>query len=144
MIASEKAYAKALLTRVNPYTGLAYTDDPCVAVIEINNENAFFNNFYHGGGMIDKLPEPYASEFRKQWNAWLGKKYASTDALQQAWKGPDSPDGFNVVGRVEDGTVPIIKTADLAPMQAHRDFYQFAGRRVQQIRHAGGVVRRVV
>jgi hypothetical protein len=31
MIASEKAYAKALLTRVNPYTKLACTDDPCVA-----------------------------------------------------------------------------------------------------------------
>ena len=84
MIASEKAYAKALLARVNPYTGLAYSDDPCVAVIEINNENALFNN-YHGGS-IDHLPEPYAGEFRKQWNAWLSKKYASTAAMRGTWK----------------------------------------------------------
>lgn len=45
MIAAEKEYAKRLLTRVNLYTGLAYTDDPCVAVMEINNENALFNNY---------------------------------------------------------------------------------------------------
>ncbi len=84
MIASEKAYAKALLARVNPYTGLTYSEDPCVAVIEINNENALFNNYL--GGSNDHLPEPYAGEFRKQWNAWLGKKYATTAALRGTWK----------------------------------------------------------
>lgn len=36
----ELEYARALLTHVNPYTGLAYVDDPAVAVIELNNENA--------------------------------------------------------------------------------------------------------
>jgi hypothetical protein len=83
MIASEKAYAKALLARVNPYTKLAYTDDPCVAMIEINNENALFNNYH--GGMLDHLSEAYAGELRKQWNAWLAKKYARTEALKKAW-----------------------------------------------------------
>ena len=33
MIASEKAYAKALVTLVNPYFKLAYTVDPCFAMI---------------------------------------------------------------------------------------------------------------
>ncbi len=33
-----KGIRRALLTRVNPYTGLSYAADPCVAV-EINNEN---------------------------------------------------------------------------------------------------------
>lgn len=89
VIASEQAYARKLLTRVNPYTGLAYTDDPCVAVVEINNENALFNA-YHGGA-IDRLPEPYAGEFRKQWNDWLRKKYASTVAMLDAWKWTPSP-----------------------------------------------------
>lgn len=36
----ELDYAKALLTHVNPYTGLAYVDDPAIALIELNNENA--------------------------------------------------------------------------------------------------------
>jgi hypothetical protein len=91
MIASEKEYARQLLTRVNPYTGLAYTDDPCVAVIEINNENALFNN-YHGGA-LDRLSGRTAEEFRRQWNAWLQKKYASTDALKAAWNWVATPLG---------------------------------------------------
>ncbi|HPS09681.1 MAG TPA: hypothetical protein PLG22_19280, partial [Kiritimatiellia bacterium] len=32
IIASEKEYAKQLLSRVNPYTKLSYAEDPCVAV----------------------------------------------------------------------------------------------------------------
>ncbi len=89
MIELQKEYARRLLTHVNPYTHLAYTDDPCVAVVELNNENALFQ-VYHSGG-IDKLPEPYAGEFRRQWNDWLRKKYASTDALVAAWKWTPEP-----------------------------------------------------
>jgi len=84
VIAAEKEYAKRLLTRVNPYTGLAYTDDPCVAVMEINNENALFNNYL--GGTIDHLSGPYADEFRMQWNAWLRGKYGETAKMLEQWK----------------------------------------------------------
>jgi len=84
MIASEKAYAKALLTRVNPYTGLAYTDDPCVAMIEINNENAFFNNYFSGA--IDRVSGRVAEALQGQWNAWLKKQYGTTEAMKEAWK----------------------------------------------------------
>lgn len=83
MIASEKAYARALLTRVNPYTGLSYTADPCVAVVEINNENALINNYL--GGALDRLTGRLADEFRRQWNAWLERKYDSGEALRTAW-----------------------------------------------------------
>jgi len=89
MIASEKEYAKRLLTRVNPYTKQTYTDDPCVAVMEINNENALCNNYF--GGVIDHLKEPWATEFRSQWNAWLNKKYKTSDALRQAWNWAPTP-----------------------------------------------------
>lgn len=84
MIAAEKVYARKLLARVNPYTGLAYSDDPCVAMVEINNENALFNN-YHGGA-LDRLPERQAGELQRQWNAWLAKKYGSTEAVRTAWQ----------------------------------------------------------
>jgi len=89
VIASEKEYAKRLLTRVNPYTRLAYTDEPSVAVIEINNENAIFNNYQEGA--LDHLQESYAAELRRQWNAWLLKKYANTAALKQAWNWVAAP-----------------------------------------------------
>ena len=95
MIASEKAYARALLTRVNPYTGLSYSADPCVAVVEINNENALINN-YHGGA-LDHLAGRQAEAFRGQWNAWLGKKYASSDALKTAWAWTPAPLGGELI-----------------------------------------------
>jgi hypothetical protein len=40
MIAMQKDYARALLTHAIPYTKSAYTEEPAVAFIEINNENA--------------------------------------------------------------------------------------------------------
>lgn len=89
MIDLQKEYARKLLTHVNPYTGMAYTDDPCVAMIEINNENALFREFHDGA--IDRLPEPYAGEFQKQWNVWLRKKYPSGEALSRAWKKVNIP-----------------------------------------------------
>ena len=40
LIALQKEYARMLLTHVNPYTGLAYRDEPAMAIVEILNENA--------------------------------------------------------------------------------------------------------
>ncbi len=90
LIELQKEYAKDVLTRVNPYTGLAYTDDPCVAVIEINNENAMLF-YYHYQDWLDRLPEPYAGELRRQWNVWLKRRYASTAAMQEAWNWEATP-----------------------------------------------------
>ncbi len=89
MIELQKEYARKLLAHVNPHTGLAYTDDPCVALVEINNENALFRGYI--GGDIDRLPEPYAAEFRRQWNGWLREKHASTAAVLDAWKWTPTP-----------------------------------------------------
>ena len=85
LIALQKEYAKDLLTRVNPYTGLTYADDPCVAVVEINNENAMLC-YYHHLNWLDRLSEPYAGELRRQWNAWLKKQYTTTETVKAAWK----------------------------------------------------------
>ena len=91
MIELQKKYAKDLLTHVNPYTGKAYVDDPGVATIEINNENSVVANWSWGD--LDKLPEPYAGEFKALWNAWLQKKYRTTAALREAWSGRGVPLG---------------------------------------------------
>lgn len=82
VIAAEKEYARKLLTRVNPYTKLAYTDDPCVAVIEINNENALLNR---------SIDPPHDGELRRQWNDWLRQRYGTTDAMRKAWKWSPAP-----------------------------------------------------
>jgi len=91
MIELQREYARKLLTHVNPYTGHAYADEPCVAAVEINNENALFMGYHTGS--IARLPEPYAGEFRRQWNAWLRAKYASTAAMLAAWQWTPAPLG---------------------------------------------------
>lgn len=46
--AKEKEYAHDLLTHVNPYTGLSLAEDPVVALIELNNEDAIFTSYMRG------------------------------------------------------------------------------------------------
>jgi hypothetical protein len=81
-IESQKRYARALLTHVNPYTGHAYTDEPAVLCVEMNNENTALP-FWSGN--LDDLPEPFSGELRRQWNDWLRARYRTTARLRAAW-----------------------------------------------------------
>ncbi len=38
-IEDQIAFARELLTHVNPHTGSSYAEDPAVVIVEINNEN---------------------------------------------------------------------------------------------------------
>ena len=51
LIELQKEYARQLLSHLNPYTRLKYSDDPAIAVIEINNENSLYVAFH--------APSPY-------------------------------------------------------------------------------------
>ena len=95
MIEYQKKYARDLLTHVNPYTGTAYINEPAIAMVEINNENAAFDEYRKGA--FDHLPEPYASQLRKLWNAWLKKKYGSDDVLRKAWNAQRQPLGEEIL-----------------------------------------------
>ncbi|MGA2030807.1 MAG: cellulase family glycosylhydrolase [Thermoguttaceae bacterium] len=96
MIELQKKYARDLLTHANPYTKNRYAAEPAVAFVEINNENALFAQW--SWGQLDDLPEPYATTFRKLWNAWLRKKRADTAALRRAWKAAERPLGAEMIG----------------------------------------------
>jgi hypothetical protein len=64
LIELQKEYAQQLLGHRNPYTGLAYTHDPAVALVEINNEDAINIGY--------RPPSPfYARELTALYNAWL-------------------------------------------------------------------------
>jgi hypothetical protein len=77
-----KEFCRAYLLHENPYRGLRRVDDPGIALIEITNENSFSNQ---GPQIAAKLPEPYRGSFKSQWNAWLLKTYANSEALRAAW-----------------------------------------------------------
>ncbi|MCL2119358.1 MAG: carbohydrate binding domain-containing protein, partial [Planctomycetaceae bacterium] len=91
MIELQKKYARDLLTHVNPHTKLPYTQDPCVAMVEISNEDSIVSEW--SGGRLDSLPEPYGGLLRKLWNDWLREKYTSTEQLREAWNSKSVPLG---------------------------------------------------
>ena len=55
-------------THMNPYTKKRYADDPTLAMIEVQNEDSLF--WYN----VDSLKEPFKSELRDAFRAWLAKK----------------------------------------------------------------------
>jgi len=76
LLMAQKRYATSLLGHTNPYTGLPYTQDPVVAVIEVDNENALT------GVSMDALASlsPYYQEIlRSMWNSFLHQRYARYD-----------------------------------------------------------------
>lgn len=83
MIAQQKDYARALLTHVNPYTGTAYTAEPAVALVEVNNENGLLRSWRDG--KLDGMPAPMRAELARQWRAWLKARYGDDRALIAAW-----------------------------------------------------------
>jgi len=80
---AQKAYARRLPGHVNPYTKLAVAHDPALAMVEINNENGLIHTWMSRD--FDDLPEPFAGDLKRQWNAWLAKRHADTKALAAAW-----------------------------------------------------------
>jgi hypothetical protein len=66
LIELQKEYAQQLLAHLNPYTKHKYTNDPAVAIVEINNENAINVGF--------RAPSAfYEDELTGIYNQWLSK-----------------------------------------------------------------------
>jgi hypothetical protein len=72
IIELQKEYAQQLLAHQNPYTKLEYRNDPAVAMVEINNENALWVGFH--GPM-----EYYDHELTGLYNTWIEKNLSAED-----------------------------------------------------------------
>ncbi len=66
IIELQKEYCKTMWEHVNPYTGLAYKDDPAFVLSDAVNEVDLFGTFRKYINV-----EPYASEFREMYRAWV-------------------------------------------------------------------------
>ena len=94
----QKKFARDLLTHVNPYTKTAYTDEPAVAMVEINNENSIITQWAGGrNAKILTMPAPYITEFQKQWNDFLKRKYQTDAELHKAWGFQNVPFGTEML-----------------------------------------------
>lgn len=66
LIELQKEFCKGLWSHVNPYTGLAYRDEPAIVLAEIVNESDPFL------AKVDaNVEEPYKSEFVGMFEEWL-------------------------------------------------------------------------
>jgi hypothetical protein len=76
-------YFKALLEHRNPHTGLAYKDDPALAVLEFQNEsNVFFHTL---NGLARGKPALFAGDLQKRFFTFILAKYRTRDAVAKAW-----------------------------------------------------------
>jgi hypothetical protein len=92
IIELEKEYAQELLAHSNPYTKLEYRNDPGVAMVEINNENALWLGS-HG-------PTPYYDqELGDLYNGWLKKNLNAEDLKKLR----------TIAGVLGDDPVPLLQ-----------------------------------
>jgi len=94
-IALQERYARDLLDRVNPYTGLRLAEDPAIAFVELNNENTLLALT---PALLEALPTPAIREdMRRQWGAWLAGRYADVPAVTAAWDAGAQPLGAEML-----------------------------------------------
>ena len=118
MIELQKMFHKEILDHVNPYTGIAYKDEPCISMMEIANENSILFSWFSKTHKFPSLVEPYKSEFIAKWNEYLLGKYGTTENLKKAWFGSSRGSGQELM------------------INANRDTYDDASWHVQNV--AGG------
>jgi len=92
-----KAFARNLLSHVNPHTSLSYAKDPALAWLSMINEGNF-------GNFLGRLNERIERDWAAAWNRFLAARYDSRDALGKAW-------GTDPGGDPKAGTVPLFKSA---------------------------------
>jgi len=73
-----KYKAEKTLNHVNPFTGLAWKDDPVIINIILNNEV--------NGGFLWSKREEIEEEATPQWQSWLEGKYKNIEKLNKDWK----------------------------------------------------------
>lgn len=76
-----------LLTRVNPYTGVALKDDPMVVVYEYVNENSpgFLTGGPANGSAGFRLTDATIARIRSGWQSHLKERHKTIEALRQAF-----------------------------------------------------------
>jgi hypothetical protein len=102
LIALQKEYARKILTHVNPYTGLAYRDEPAVAIVEILNENAVWVGF--------AAPPFYDVQLTTLYNEWLARNVSAAELARLR----------ELTGVAADAPVPRLKGPEVASAPKER------------------------
>jgi hypothetical protein len=81
-----KSWVKQLYTVTNPYTGIALKDEPAVALIQVENEDAVF--FW----TMSDIKPALAKQVGGQFSDWLKIKYGNLAAAAAHWRGASHKD----------------------------------------------------
>lgn len=84
---SQWEYANLLLNHVNPYTGLAYKNDPALAIVECRNEDSIFfhNPLTNLWNESSGAYQNHAQRLREMFGAWVKAEYGTEGNLTAAW-----------------------------------------------------------
>jgi hypothetical protein len=104
LIALQKEYARKLLTHVNPYTGLAYREEPAIAIVEILNENAVWVGF--------SATPYYDAQLTTLYNEWLARNLSAAELARLR----------EIAGVSADAPVPRLKGPDVGAAPKERFF----------------------
>ncbi len=80
-----KSWLKQTLSEKNPHTGIPLAQDPALAIIQIQNEDSIL--FWSSQGIAGEG----AAELRRQFGAFVTKKYGSLDKAKEAWSNAQAP-----------------------------------------------------
>jgi|LSQX01.2.fsa_nt_gb hypothetical protein len=80
-----KAFTRNFLSHRNPYTGMTYAEDPCMAMISMINEGTAHLGVLMSKGKMGEL-------WQKAWNEWLIAKYGTWEKRNEAWGTPTYPE----------------------------------------------------
>ncbi len=82
-IEPQKIFADKLLNHVNPYTKLAYKDEPGIISLQLGNEQHTYSR--PGWRKWEKMQGPYRKEIEDAWNSFMKNKYKNQAALKNSW-----------------------------------------------------------
>jgi hypothetical protein len=111
--AAYKGWLRELLTQPNPHTGVPLAQDPALAIIQIQNEDATL--FWTMGHL---KPQPMAL-LTMQFSDWVVNKYGGAEAVANAW-GSAAAKGDDVIGAKFELLHIYELTKDAPPARAQR------------------------
>jgi hypothetical protein len=116
--AQYKTLWRDLFIPVNPYTGVALSDDPAVAIAELVNEDSLFFWTFDPESV---LPEDQRERLEQQFADWLTEQTGSLDVALASWGEPDVRIAANRIAVMSAGA--IASQPDNPRAQATAQFY---------------------
>ncbi|MCX7995068.1 MAG: carbohydrate binding domain-containing protein [candidate division WOR-3 bacterium] len=94
-------YPDSLLNHINPYTGIAYKNEPALVFINPMNEGTLIDHYFWDNWDNTQsdyyLPRFYKNYLQNQWNEWLYNRYRWDSTLIRVWSGGDTTVGPNKI-----------------------------------------------